>query len=99
MSILVSRLVSAGLTLVLGSMVIFLLIRVLPGDDVAVFITGAGATGRVASPEELAAVRQNLGLDRPLVVQYADWMLGLLRGDMGKSYFRSGVSISASIME
>jgi peptide/nickel transport system permease protein len=96
---LTNRCIMALLTLLLGSIVIFTLIRILPGDDVAVFISGAGATGHVATPEELAGVRQKLGLDKPLAVQYATWVVGLLEGDMGTSYFRSGMPIAQTIIE
>lgn len=70
-------LVSAALA---GSLVVFGLLRLL-GGDVATVILGRGAT-----PEGLARVRAELGLDRPWFVQYGDWLLGLIRGDLGRSY-------------
>lgn len=67
------------LALFVASVVIFLLLRLLPGDL-------AGIIGGVeASPERLDEIRVELGLDRPLVEQYGDWMGGVLTGDFGRS--------------
>ena len=55
------------------------MLRVLPGD-VAAVIAGTNATA-----ERIASLRAEIGLDRPLVAQYADWMAGLLHGDLGVS--------------
>jgi peptide/nickel transport system permease protein len=53
--------------------------EVLPGD-------AAGAVlGRTAAPEQLAELREQMGLDRPAVERYGDWLAGLLRGDLGNS--------------
>src|SRR5688572_13998850 len=55
--------------------------------DVAVALAGEGAT-----PEDIENVRRIYGLDRPLVVQYLDWLGGMLQGDFGQSlYFKTGV--------
>src|SRR5262245_16230253 len=56
--------------------------HLLPGDAVTVMLTSYGASG-----EEQALLRHNLGLDRPLLVQYADYMSHALRGDFGRSLF------------
>ena len=61
------------------SALVFVMLRVLPGD-VAAVIAGTNAT-----PERIASLRAELGLDKPLVAQYGDWMLGLLHGDLGVS--------------
>jgi peptide/nickel transport system permease protein len=63
-----------------GSLVVFGLLRLL-GGDVATVILGRGAT-----PQGLAQLRAELGLDRSWYVQYGDWLWGLLRGDLGDSY-------------
>lgn len=73
------RLVLAVGTLLGVSVVTFGLTNVLPGD-VATLIVGIEA-----DPKRVAAIRENLGLNRPLYVQYLDWLGGLLRGDMGES--------------
>ncbi len=77
------RLLQAVLVLVLASMMIFAAIRVLPGDPV---LTRQGATN-VWSEEMAREMRHKFGLDKPLYIQYVDWMAGALRGDFGISYF------------
>jgi peptide/nickel transport system permease protein len=67
------------LGLLVASVLIFVTLRVLPGD-VASVIAGVGST-----PEQQDAIRARLGLDRPLPAQYLDWIGGLLRGDLGTS--------------
>jgi peptide/nickel transport system permease protein len=57
----------------------FLMVNLLPGD-ISYLIAGMSA-----SPAEIAAVREQLGLDRPLLVRYGEWVAGLLRGDFGVS--------------
>ncbi len=49
----------------------------------------ANILGPASSPDAVAALQRQLGLDRPLVVQYFDWLWGVLRGDFGVSYFTS----------
>lgn len=67
------------LGLAVASALIFLSLRVLPGD-VAQLVGGTQA-----SPEQVAALRESLGLNVPLWQQYLDWIDGLLRGDLGRS--------------
>ncbi|MEN3284520.1 MAG: peptide/nickel transport system permease protein [Solirubrobacteraceae bacterium] len=64
----------------LGSLAIFLGLRIV-GGDAANVILGQGAT-----PRGLISLRHELGLDRPLPVQYANWLWGFVRGDLGTSY-------------
>ncbi len=61
------------------STLVFLALRVLPGD-VAAVMAGTNATAA-----RIAALRMEMGLDRPLPMQYADWLTGLLHGDLGVS--------------
>jgi peptide/nickel transport system permease protein len=63
-----------------GSIIVFLLLRLLSGD-IATIILGKGAT-----IEALNSLRESLGLNRSWPEQYLDWLGGLLRGDLGKSY-------------
>ncbi|MCC6176154.1 MAG: ABC transporter permease [Chloroflexi bacterium] len=69
------------------TVLIFLAMRVLPGDPLA-SISGEGQATRVLSAEELQRARASLGLDRPYVVQYAEWVGNVLRGDLGSSFWR-----------
>lgn len=67
------------LSLFLASVLIFLLLRLIPGDPARV------ALGVTATDEAVEALARQLGTDRPLVVQYLDWVGGLLTGDFGMS--------------
>lgn len=58
----------------------FVLVRLAPGDAAAILVPPT------ATPEDAARLRAELALDAPVVVQYAKWMGGLLRGDLGESY-------------
>jgi peptide/nickel transport system permease protein len=64
------------------SIVIFVLLRIVPGNIVDILFAAAG----YVDPADKARLEQELGLDRSLVVQYAHWIGGLLRGDLGYSY-------------
>lgn len=80
------------LGLAVSSVLIFVSLRVLPGD-VALLIAGTQAT-----PEQVAALRESLGLTAPLWQQYLDWIGGLLRGDLGTSLV-TGASVSAELAD
>lgn len=76
-----------GLTLLLLWLVatlLFLFVHIMPGDPAQV-ILGSSETDQ-PTPEQLEMVRKKLGLDRPLQVQYATYLAGLVRGDMGRSF-------------
>ncbi|CUR60018.1 Binding-protein-dependent transport systems inner membrane component [metagenome] len=75
---------STLLVLVLASFLIFSLIRLVPGDPVAAL------AGPDASPEARAAIRADLGLDRPLLSQYVVWLGDVLTLDLGRSYRLGG---------
>jgi peptide/nickel transport system permease protein len=81
------RLLLAIPTLVGVSIVLFVVLHLAPGGPEAMLI------GDQFNEEMAAAARRNLGLDRPLPVQYATWLQTLLRGDLGHSFF-SGVPVS-----
>lgn len=67
-------------TALLGSIAVFVLLRQLGGDIVTVLL------GRMAAPIDVTYMRERLGLDRPLVVQYLNWLKGIATGDLGESY-------------
>jgi peptide/nickel transport system permease protein len=77
---LVKRLISLGLSLLVASIVIFVAIEVVPGDPAAYML------GMNASPETVAALRTQLGLDAGPVERYFTWVGGMLVGDFGTSY-------------
>jgi len=69
------------------TVLIFIAMRVLPGDPLSA-IAGEGGGTYVLNKEQLAAARKSLGLDRPYVVQYLDWMNDVVHGNLGKSFWR-----------
>jgi peptide/nickel transport system permease protein len=66
-------------TLFFVSILVFVVIRVLPGDPAQIIM------GTEGSPEATARLREAMGLNRPLIVQYADWLTRAVRGDLGIS--------------
>jgi peptide/nickel transport system permease protein len=69
--------------------IVFVIVRVAPGDPAAVML------GPDATPADIAALRERLGLDQPLVVQYVYFLGQLLRGDLGQSIFLNMPVLSA----
>ncbi len=80
-SFAVRRIVMMIPTWFLVAIIAFLLIHMTPGDPAAVLL------GQDATVEGVEAVRQRLGLDKSFSAQLGDWLVGLLRGDIGDSYF------------
>lgn len=74
------RLVSLVLSLLAASLVIFFVLEVVPGDPAAFML------GLNAAPDTVAALRQQLGLDAPLLERYFTWLFGMLQGEFGTSY-------------
>jgi len=79
---ILSRLLIAILTLLGMSAVIFVLLRIAPGDIVDIIFASAG----YVDPAAKAEITKELGLDQPIIVQYTRWLGEVLRGDLGKSY-------------
>ena len=77
---------------ILTSFIVFFIINLAPGDVVAQL------TGGDATPEEVAEIRADLGLDQPIIVRYLKYLSGLVRGDLGKSYL-NGRSVFDAYME
>jgi peptide/nickel transport system permease protein len=89
---LAKRLATLIATLLVASLVVFLVLEVLPGDPAAMML------GINAREDTLAALRAELGLDRPAWLRYLLWLLGLVQGDFGNSYTYS-VPVSELILE
>ena len=87
-----TRLVLLLLGLVVASVLIFVTLRVLPGD-IAQMIAGVGS-----GPGQVEAIRERLGLDRPLAVQYVEWMSGVVRGDLGTSLL-TGTPVATELLQ
>lgn len=80
----IKRLLAVAVSLLALSVVVFLLVRALPGSPAESML------GLRATPRLVAEINHNLGLDRPLAVQYLDWLGGAARGDLGSSIATSG---------
>ena len=78
-SFLVRRFAQGILTVVLASVLVFLVMRLIPGDPALLLV------GTDASPADVEAVRERLGLNEPLIEQYVDWLIGALQADFGPS--------------
>jgi peptide/nickel transport system permease protein len=75
------RLIATIVVLFGVSILVFSILYVMPGDAATVLLFGTNAT-----PEKIAELRTELGLDRPLLVQYGDYLSHVVRGDLGTSY-------------
>lgn len=85
---ILKRLLSMIPAVFVVSVVIFLIIHLTPGDPAAVML------GDQADPEAIAALREALGLNDPLPVQYLRWLGGVLRGDLGQSLYSDESMVS-----
>ncbi|MDA3917517.1 MAG: ABC transporter permease [Deltaproteobacteria bacterium] len=89
---LFKRLITMIITLLVASSVVFFVLEILPGDPAAVML------GINAEADTLAALRAELGLDKPIAVRYLGWLGDLVQGDLGISYTYD-VPVSELIME
>ena len=80
LAFLARRLAALIATLAVTALIVFIVLEILPGDPAAVLL------GVNATPETLAALRADLGLDRPVILRFLGWIAGLLTGDLGTSY-------------
>ncbi|MFC5206682.1 ABC transporter permease [Pseudonocardia sulfidoxydans] len=86
------RLVHLLIVLIAVTFLSFVVIDLLPGDA-AVVVAGDNAT-----PAQVAQVRADLGLDRPMLVRYVDWLGGVVTGDLGRS-FRTGQPVTEALAQ
>ncbi|AXV16280.1 peptide ABC transporter [Neorhizobium sp. SOG26] len=91
-AILIRRIISLIVTLIVVSLLIFTVMDLLPGDPASIML------GTSASPDTLAALRTQLGLDQPLPLRYLGWLSGVFQGDLGQSY-TYGVPVAGLIAE
>ncbi len=82
LTIIARRLLLSFVTLTIVAVVVFTALELLPGDWATAYF------GREATPERLAALRAELGLDRPATERFADWFGSAVRGDLGNSLAR-----------
>jgi len=89
--LIIARLFAFALTLLVASSILFVVINVVPGS------AARSALGIDATPQALARFEAQHGLDRPLVIQYADWLGRTFTGDFGKS-FQNGVDVGPELL-
>ncbi|WP_243228329.1 ABC transporter permease [Microbacterium sp. CIAB417] len=77
---IVSRILSSLFVLFVLSVLVFSMVRIIPGDPLAAFVDPANP-----DPEKLEALRTELGLDQPWITQYFSWLLGVVQGDFGRA--------------
>ena len=86
---IVRQLVRLVVVLFCVTLLTYMIVNILPGD-VAIVILGS-----LATPQDIAGLRADLGLDRPMLVRYFDWLGSALSGDLGRSY-RNGEPVAGS---
>lgn len=75
------RLLQTVIVLIGITLVTFILLNIVPGDPVNLML------GKISDPETIARIRHEMGLDRPWHQQYIDFLVGVIKGDLGTSYF------------
>jgi peptide/nickel transport system permease protein len=88
----IKRLLSTLPTLFVVTVIVFAIVRVLPGNPARLLL------GEEATPQLVAELTHQMGLDRPLPVQYASWLVGILQGDFGRS-IKDNMSVGKLILE
>jgi peptide/nickel transport system permease protein len=89
---LVKRILATIPVMMVVAIFVFSLLRLMPGDPAAII------AGDYANPKDVVQIRQKLGLDEPLYMQFGIWMSQLLRGDLGTSIF-SGLPVTQLITQ
>ena len=82
---IVRRLLALLPTLFFASLIVFISMRLIPGDVIDLML----AQNDIATSQDRARIEAALGLDQPLVVQYLNWVGGVLRGDLGRSLWQN----------
>ncbi|NLM51879.1 MAG: ABC transporter permease [Firmicutes bacterium] len=90
-SYIIRRLLWGFVIVTLVSLIVFFAIRLLPGDPLLIFMAQSQEMGTM-SLEQIEALRAEYGLDKPIMVQYVNWVKDLMRGDLGLSiHYRENV--------
>jgi peptide/nickel transport system permease protein len=89
---IIRRLIQTVIVIFLVSLITFMLLQMVPGDPVIAMLGGE------SSPEQIEALRKELWLDRPVIVQYVHWLTNALKGDLGQSIILD-YSVSTIISE
>jgi peptide/nickel transport system permease protein len=89
---LARQLVRLVVVLFCVTLLTYMIVNILPGDVAIVIL------GNLATPQDIAGLRADLGLDRPMLVRYFDWLGSALSGDLGRSY-RNGEPVVQAILD
>ena len=81
---IIRRVLWAIIILIMLTLLVFFSMRLLPGDPIVIYV-GQSQGLITMGPEALAELRAEYGLDKPVMVQYINWIGGIFRGDLGKS--------------
>jgi len=82
---IIRRLIQAVFVIIIVTLLVFLAVRLLPGDPLLLYLSGSQMQS--LSLERIELYRHEFGLDKPIMVQYANWISGLFHGDLGTSIF------------
>jgi peptide/nickel transport system permease protein len=80
---IIRRLIQAIFVLILVTLIVFMSMRLLPGDPIYMYLSSGEMVN--ITEEQIQQVRHEFGLDKPLMVQYVNWMMGIFHGDFGES--------------
>ena len=83
---IIRRLILGVIILIIVTLIVFFAMRLLPGDPLVIFMGQQASSGSM-SAEQMASLRHEYGLDKPVMMQYFSWMGGLLRGNLGTSIY------------
>ncbi len=92
-SYMLRRLIGSVIVMWAVATLVFFMLRLVPGDPIAAMLADAGG------PDEIAAMKAQLGLDRSVFVQYGIWFANMFQGDLGNSIYGSRVPVSQIITE
>jgi peptide/nickel transport system permease protein len=96
MTYIIRRIILAFVVLIIVSLMVFFAMRLLPGDPIRMVISFSAQQN--FTDEQIEQLRHQAGLDKPLMVQYFDWVKNILRGDLGKSILYK-TSVSQDILK
>ena len=84
-------------TLLIASLAIFAIMRIIPGDVAIIILGASGESGSSFNEKQYEALREQLGLNKNYLVQYADWGWSMINGDFGGESLESGLDIAGLI--
>jgi peptide/nickel transport system permease protein len=83
---IIRRLIIGVIILLIVTLIVFFAMRLLPGDPLIIFM-GQQASSGAMSEAQMESMRQEYGLDKPIMIQYFNWLGGLFQGDLGTSIY------------